>query len=85
MQIEEQIRAALADEIVLTELQVQGEGSHYQVIAVSEAFAGLNRVKKQQMVYKPLSDKIKDGSVHALTIKAFTPQEWEKQKVFHNL
>jgi acid stress-induced BolA-like protein IbaG/YrbA len=85
MQIEEDIKATLAEHIELNEVHVQGDGSHFQVIAVSDAFADLSRVKKQQMVYKPLSEKIKDGSVHALSIKAFTPEEWDKQRVFHNV
>lgn len=85
MQIEEQVKAALEDALSYEHLHVQGEGSHFQVIIVSESFTGLSRVKKQQLVYKPLSEHIKDGSVHALSIKAFTPDEWQTQKHFYNV
>ena len=51
-----------------------------EAIVVSEAFAGLSPVKKQQMVYAPLNEHITSGELHALTIKAYTPAEWEKAK-----
>lgn len=85
MQIEDQVKAALEDALSYEHLFVQGEGSHFQVIVVSDTFEGMSRVKKQQLVYKPLSDHIKDGSVHALSIKAFTPDEWQKQKHFFSV
>lgn len=43
-----------------------GDGSHYQVIAVSDMFDGMSRVKKQQAIYAPLMDKIAANEIHAL-------------------
>jgi acid stress-induced BolA-like protein IbaG/YrbA len=83
MQIED-IEALLDDALDLSELKVTGEGSHFQVIAVGDIFSGMSRVKKQQTVYAPLSEKIADGSMHAVTIKAFSNEEWQKQKLFHS-
>ncbi|TDF34726.1 BolA family transcriptional regulator [Alteromonadaceae bacterium M269] len=83
MQIDD-IKALLNDALELSELQVMGEGSHFQVIAVGDIFEGMSRVKKQQAVYAPLSHLIADGSMHAVTIKAFSNAEWEKQKLFHS-
>lgn len=81
MQISE-IESILKQSLTLSELVVTGEGSHFQVIAVSDSFEGLSRVKKQQLVYAPLKAQIADGSLHALTIKAFTPEQWEKERKF---
>lgn len=78
----DEIETLLRQALELTELYVKGEGSHYQVIAVGDIFAGASRVKKQQMIYAPLSAQIADGSIHALTIKAFTPAQWQAERKF---
>ena len=57
------------------EVQVTGGDGRYEVLVVSEAFEGLNRVKRQQRVYAVLNDAIADGSIHAVTIRALTPAE----------
>ncbi len=77
-QIEQRLNGALT----LDELHISGEGSHVNVVAVGALFDGMSRVKKQQAIYAPLKDLIADGSLHALTIKAFTPEEWATQKKF---
>ncbi|MCL4556774.1 MAG: BolA family transcriptional regulator [Gammaproteobacteria bacterium] len=78
-----EIEVRLKDAIDLTEVYVTGENSHYQVIAVGEVFADLSRVKQQQLIYAPLQDKIADGSIHALTIKAYTPEKWRREKLLN--
>jgi|ADGO01.1.fsa_nt_gi transcriptional regulator, BolA protein family len=42
---------------------------------VSEAFAGLNKVKRHQAVYRLLSEEL-EGPVHALALHLYTPTEW---------
>ncbi len=59
------------------EFQVQGEGNHYDIVAIGEVFEGLRPVKKQQLVYAALSDQIADGTIHAVNIRTFTPAEWQ--------
>lgn len=59
------------------EIYVQGEGSHYDIEAVGEIFAGLRPVKKQQLVYAALGEHIADGSIHAVNIRTYTPEEWQ--------
>ncbi|PTB89141.1 cell division protein BolA [Pseudidiomarina aestuarii] len=76
----EDIRALLENALQLDELIVKAEGSHANIIAVGEIFADLSRVKKQQLVYAPLKAIIADGSLHAVTIKTYTPQEWQREK-----
>lgn len=75
--IEDKLNAALAlDNVyVMTE-----DNSHFQVIAVGEIFATLSRVKKQQAVYGPLADLIANNSIHALSIKTYTPTEWQRER-----
>lgn len=72
--IKQMIEAGIAN----SEAMVNGDGSHYEAIVVSTEFAGKSLVQKQKMVYATLGDKITSGAIHALTIKAYTPEEWEK-------
>ena len=48
--------------------------SHFALSIESAAFAGLNRVARQRLVYKALGD-LMHARVHALTIKALAPGE----------
>ena len=75
-----EIQAVLMSALSLKEVHVSGDGSHFQVIAVGEMFDGMSRVKKQQSVYAPLMEYIADNRIHALSIKAFTPQEWARDR-----
>lgn len=79
----DQIAELLKQALGLVEVHVNGDGSHYQIIAVSDQFDGMSRVKKQQTIYAPLADKIADGSMHAISIKAYSEQEWQREKRFN--
>lgn len=56
---------------------VEGEdGHHFNATVVSPEFSGKNRIQKQQLVYATLNQYIQDGTLHAISIKTFTPDEW---------
>ncbi len=63
------------------DIKVEGnDGSHFQTTIIGEIFEGKTPVQKQKLVYATLGDKITSGEIHALTIKAYTPKEWETAK-----
>ncbi|MCF4008481.1 BolA family protein [Rheinheimera sp. UJ63] len=78
-----QIEQLLKEQLQLAEVYVKADGSHYAVTAVGDCFDGLSRVKQQQLVYSPLMAAIADGSMHAVSIKAFTPQQWRRDKLLN--
>lgn len=80
-----QVQQILNDALNLEELHVKGEGSHYEVVAVDVCFDGMSRVKKQQMIYAPLMEYIQRNDIHAVSIKAFTPDEWARDKKLMSL
>ncbi|UIP28295.1 BolA family iron metabolism protein IbaG [Photobacterium sp. TLY01] len=80
-----EIKQILENALELDEVIVSGEGSHYQVIAVGAMFDGMSRVKKQQAVYAPLMSHIATNAIHALSIKAYTPEEWARDKKLMSL
>ena len=73
-EVQEMIAAGMPD----CEVKVSGDGSHFEAVVIGDIFEGLSLVKKQQKVYATLGDKITSGEVHALTIKTFTADEYEK-------
>jgi len=75
----DEIKALLEGQLEGCEIQVEGGGSSFQITAIGALFEGLNAVKKQQCVYAVLNDKIADGTIHAITIKTFTPAQWAEQ------
>lgn len=79
----EQIKQIISQELALDELHVSGENGHFQIIAVSEMFDGMSRVKQQQTIYAPLNEVIASGEVHAVSIKAFTPTKWQREQLLN--
>jgi BolA protein len=53
-------------------------GGHFVATIVSEAFAGKNMLERHRMVYDALGDAMQT-EIHALSIKAYTPQEIQNQ------
>lgn len=59
---------------------INGEGCNLEAIVISPDFEGMSMVKEHQAVYKLVNEHITSGALHALSIKAYTPEEWaEKQ------
>ncbi|MFW1859438.1 BolA family protein [Acinetobacter defluvii] len=54
-----------------------GKESHFKVIIVSEAFAGLRLVQRHQKVYAAAKELLSPGKIHALAIHAYLPSEWQ--------
>lgn len=69
--IEDSIRAGLA----CTHLEVRGDGAHFEAVIVSPEFAGLARVRRHQLVYAALGDRMRE-EIHALSMRTLSPEEW---------
>ncbi len=52
-------------------------GGHFYATIVSSAFEGKTLVRRHQLVYQALGDMM-TSEIHALSIKAFTPTEFER-------
>ena len=73
--IEQLISAGLPD----CQVQVTGDGSHFEAVVIAPAFAGKSLLQKQRLVMDTVRDQIASGELHALSIKTFTPEEWAVQ------
>jgi len=70
------VRRYIAEGLACEELQVDGDGRHFDALVVSSAFEGRSRVQRHQLVYAALGERMRQ-EVHALSIKALTPAEWQ--------
>jgi acid stress-induced BolA-like protein IbaG/YrbA len=70
--VEQLIRTGMPD----AEVMVTWDGSHFEAIVVSDAFAGKSLLQKQRMVMATVNEQVASGELHALSIKTFTPEEW---------
>ena len=88
MIIQEQITNTLRDSLKPLHLEVineshmhsvpPGSETHFKVIAVSDSFLDQSLVYRHRTVNELLAEQIA-GPVHALSIHAITPEEWEQQ------
>ena len=76
----EEVKKLIAAGLPGCEVTVKGDGSHFDAIVVGEVFAGQSPVKQQQLVYATVNDYITSGQLHALSIKTYTPEQWQKAK-----
>jgi acid stress-induced BolA-like protein IbaG/YrbA len=71
-QIEELIRKALPR----AQVEVRSDdNTHFAARLVGPEFDGLRLLARHQLVYRALGASM-GGEIHALTIEAYTPQEW---------
>ena len=77
---EAELEQLIGTGLACSHLQVQGDGRHWYAVVVSEAFAGLRPIARHQKVYATMGERMKTDEVHALSIKAFTPEEWAAQQ-----
>jgi acid stress-induced BolA-like protein IbaG/YrbA len=73
--IADEVKALVAQAIVPSEVTARGDASRMEVVVISPAFEGVSRVKKQQLVYAAIAELIRNGALHAVTIRAYTPAE----------
>ncbi len=58
---------------------VRGDGVHFEATVISSAFEGKTLVEQHQMVYNSLGEAMRE-QIHALSLKTYTPKQWEKIK-----
>jgi acid stress-induced BolA-like protein IbaG/YrbA len=58
------------------EVQVTGDGSHFEAIIVSDIFDGLTPIKRERLVMEAVREQVASGELHALSVKAMTPAQW---------
>ena len=65
----------IVEDIILRDLT--GGGDHWLVTIVSPAFEGKTLIEQHKMIMNLFTDDIASNSLHALSLKTFTPARWK--------
>ena len=77
----DEIKETLAKALPVTVIETQdltGGGDHWQLIVVSPAFEGKGLIVQHRIVNEALNEPLADQRIHALSLKTFSPAQWEK-------
>ena len=73
----QELQTIIAAGLSCEHLHVEGDGRHWYATMVSAEFEGKRLIQRHQRVYATLGDKMKTDEVHALSMKTYTPAEWQ--------
>jgi len=59
-------------------MDTTGTEDHFHAVVVSSSFEGLRTIQRHQVVFAILKNELDSGEVHALELKTFTPEEYER-------
>lgn len=71
-----EVKKFLEEKMPTSQVEVEGEGCSFQLNIISDELVALSPVKRQQQVYSHLNPWIADGSIHAITMKFFSRDDW---------
>ncbi len=71
--MQQEITQRLLAEFPDASVDVQVDGNRAVLEVISSRFADMSRVARQQAVYACIEDHIASGALHAVTIRAQTP------------
>ncbi|MCH2491471.1 MAG: BolA/IbaG family iron-sulfur metabolism protein [Gammaproteobacteria bacterium] len=57
-----------------SQVDVTGDGRHFDAVIVSSEFEGKSAVQRHQLVYSVLGEKMR-ADIHALSMRTVTPSE----------
>ena len=57
------------------DVEVTGDGRHFEAVIVSAEFEGKSLVQRHRMVMSTVQEQIASDELHAISIKAYTPEQ----------
>ena len=75
----QELQALIGAGLPCKHLHVEGDGRHWYATLVSTEFEGKRLIQRHQRVYATLGQKMYTDEVHALSMKTYTPAEWQAQ------
>ena len=75
----DQIQALITAGLPCEHIALEGDGRHWFATIVSAQFEGVRSVARQRLVYATLGNRMATDEIHALSMKTFTPAEWEQR------
>ncbi|MFM2112189.1 MAG: hypothetical protein RLZZ271_849 [Pseudomonadota bacterium] len=75
----QELQRIISEGLPCEHIEVDGDGRHWSAVIVSAEFEGKRPIARHQRVYATLGARMATDEVHALSMKTFTPQEWQQQ------
>lgn len=75
-----EVRDRILQSLPDAQLTIEGEDCSFSVTVIDACFARMMPVKRQQQVLAYFKDELATGTLHALTVKAHTPEEWQSRQ-----
>jgi acid stress-induced BolA-like protein IbaG/YrbA len=57
------------------DVEVTGDGRHFEAVVISPEFEGKSLIQRHRMVMSTVQQQIASDELHALSIKAYTPDQ----------
>ena len=80
-EIEQIIKKNIPDAKILV-INTNNDGEHFEAVVISKSFNDLTLLKQHQCIMKPLKEAFNE-KVHALALKTFSLEKWNKVKDNH--
>ena len=58
-------------------IDTTGTKDHFSAVVISSSFEGLSLIDQHKQVYKAVGEHM-TKEIHALQLKTFSPEQWEK-------
>lgn len=75
----ETIRQLIEQGLTDAQVQVAGDGRHFQALIVSPDFDGETLLRRHRMVYALLESHIESDVLHAISMRTLTPEQWASE------
>jgi len=69
----EKVKALIEAGLPGAEVEVTGDGRHFEAVVVSDAFEGKSLIQRHRMVLATVNSEIASDELHALSIRTNTP------------
>lgn len=74
----QQLETYITQHLACDHIKVLGDdGTHFEAVIVSSAFAGKSMIQQHQLVYAALGDRMR-AEIHALSMQTLTPEKWQE-------
>ena len=75
-----EVEALIAGAYPGAEIHIEGQGCDLTITVISDQFESQTMVKQHQGVMAALSEPLATGRLHAVTLKTYTPGQWQARK-----
>jgi len=75
-QIKQRIES-IAQNTYVELIDLTGTQDHWQALIVSPIFEGKKMMEQHRLIYSLFDKEIQSNEVHALTLKTFTPEQYQ--------